>query len=84
MKGATEAIARGKIDALVKDAGWNLTDGSSLLFDRQGWPMTTLEAKRASTEPIAAQDQERHDAEQVARRSCFVEWRGSAILLQRD
>ena len=80
MSGTTEAFARVKIDALLKDAGWNLTDGSSVLFehalpdgtqadyvlcDRQGRPMAALEAKRASTEPIAAQDQGRHYAEQL-------------------
>ena len=29
MSGTTEAFARVKIDALLKDADWNLTDGSS-------------------------------------------------------
>ena len=29
MSGTTEAFARVKIDSLLKDAGWNLTDGSS-------------------------------------------------------
>ena len=80
MSGTTEAFARVKIDALLKDAGWNLTDGSSVLFehalpdgtqadyvlcDRRGRPMAALEAKRASTEPITAQDQGRHYAEQL-------------------
>ena len=80
MSGATEAFARVKIDALLKDVGWNLTDGSSVLFehalpdgtqadyvlcDRQGRPMAALEAKRASIDPIAAQDQGRHYAEQL-------------------
>ena len=80
MSGTTEAFARVKIDALLKDAGWNLTDGSGVLFeyalpdgtqadyvlcDRQGRPMATLEAKRASTEPITAQDQGRHYAKQL-------------------
>ena len=80
MSGTTEAFARVKIDALLKDAGWNLTDGSSVQFehalpdgtqadyvlcDRQGRPMASLEAKRASTDPIAAQDQGRHYAEQL-------------------
>ena len=61
MSGTTEAFARVKIDALLKDAGWNLTDGSSVLFehafpdgtqadyvrcDRQGRPMAALGAKR--------------------------------------
>ena len=80
MRGTTEAFARVKIDALLKDAGWNLTDGSSVVFeqalpdgtqadyalcDRQGRPMAALEAKRASTDPISAQDQGRHYAEQL-------------------
>ena len=80
MSGTTEAFARIKIDALLADAGWNLTDGSSVLFehalpdgtqadyvlcDRQGRPMAALEAKRASIDPIAAQDQGRHYAEQL-------------------
>ena len=80
MSGTTEAFARVKIDALLKDAGWNLTDGSSVLFehalpdgtqadyvlcDRQGRPMAALEAKRASTDPITAQDQGGHYAEQL-------------------
>ncbi len=80
MSGTTEAFARVKIDALLKDAGWDLTDGMSVLFehvladgtqadyvlcDRQGRPMAVLEAKRASIDPIAAQDQGRHYAEQL-------------------
>ena len=63
MSRTTEAFARVKIDALLEDAGWNLTDGSSVLFehalpdgtqadyvicDRQGGPMAALEAKRAN------------------------------------
>jgi len=80
MSKTTEAFARVKIDALLKDTGWSLTDGSSVLFehalpdgsladyvlcDRQGRPMAVLEAKRASIDPIAAQDQGRHYAEQL-------------------
>ena len=66
MSGATEVFARVKIDALLKDAGWSLTDGSSVIFeyalpdgtqadyvlcDRQCRPMAALEAKRASVDP---------------------------------
>ena len=80
MSGTTEAFARVKIDDLLEDAGWSLTDGASVLFehalpdgtqadyvlcDRQGRPMAALEAKRASIDPIAAQDQGRHYAEQL-------------------
>ena len=81
MSGTTEAFARVKIDALLRDAGWNLTDGSGVLFehalpdgtqadyvlcDRAGRPMAALEAKRASTDPVTAQDQGKHYAEQLA------------------
>ncbi|MCY4151171.1 MAG: DEAD/DEAH box helicase family protein [Aestuariivita sp.] len=65
---------------MLNDKGWNLTDGTSVLFerllpdgtfadyvlcDRQGRPMAVLEAKRATTDPITAQDQGRHYAEQL-------------------
>ena len=76
----SEAFARVKIDALLRDAGWDLADGASVLFehaladgtqadyvlcDRQGRPMAALEAKPASVDPIAAQDQGRHYAERL-------------------
>ena len=78
MARTTEAFSRVRIDALLTDAGWNLADGTSVLFehalpdgsradyvlcDRAGRPMAVIEAKRASVEPIAAQDQGRHYAE---------------------
>ena len=80
MARTTEAFSRVRIDALLADAGWNLTDGTSVLFehalpdgsradyalcDRAGRPMAVIEAKRASVEPIAAQNQGRHYAEQL-------------------
>ena len=80
MSPTTEAFSRIKIDALLKDAGWNLTDGVSILFehalpdgsradyalcDRSGRPVAAVEAKRASVNPIEAQDQGRHYAEQL-------------------
>ncbi len=80
MSGTTEAYSRVKIDALLKDAGWNLTDGVSVLFehalpdgsradyvlcDRSGRPLAALEAKRASINSVEAQDQGRHYAEQL-------------------
>ena len=34
MSGMTEAFSRVKIDALLKDAGWTLTDGVSVLFEQ--------------------------------------------------
>ncbi len=87
MSGKTEACARVKIDALLKDAGWNLTDGSSVLFehrlpdgsqadyvlcDRQGRHMAVLEAKRASIDPLTAQDQGLHYAKQLGVPFVFV------------
>ena len=76
MSATPEAFSRVKIDALLKDAGWNLSvlfeqalpDGSRAdyaLCDRSGRPVAAVEAKRASVNPIAAQDQERHYAEQL-------------------
>ena len=80
MNSTTEAFARFRIDALLVDAGWELTDGSSVLFehalpdgtqadyvlcDRQGRPVAALEAKRASIGPITTQDQGCHYAEQL-------------------
>ncbi|WP_194744026.1 DEAD/DEAH box helicase family protein [Thermaurantiacus tibetensis] len=58
-----EAFARVRIDQVLKDAGWALTDGTSVrfeyplkeagkadyvLFDRQGRALAVLEAKRTS------------------------------------
>ena len=95
----TEAFARVKIDALLKDAGWNLTDGSSVLFehglpdgtqadyllcDRQGRPMAALEAKRASTDPIRAQDQGQHYAEQPGVPFVFLSNGEEVRFLDRD
>ena len=80
MSRTTEAFSRVKIDALLKDAGWNLTDGVSVLFehtlpdgsradyalcDRSGRPVAVIEAKRARVNPIAAQGQGRHYAKQL-------------------
>ena len=80
MSGTTEALAHVKTDKLLEDAGWNLTDGVGILFehalpdgtqaddvlrDRSGRPMAALEARRASTDPIGAQDRGRHDAKQL-------------------
>lgn len=60
---ANEAFARIKIDQLLKDADWPLTDGRSVrfeypldddgkadyaLFDRQGRALAVLEAKSTS------------------------------------
>ena len=80
MTGTTEAFSRVRIDALLGDAGWNPADGAGVLFkhtlpdgtradyvlrDRQGRPMAVIEAKRASVNPVEAQDQGRHYAERL-------------------
>ena len=72
MSGSTEAFSRVKIDALLRDAGWNLTDGKSVRFehalpggkmadyallDSNGRPLAVVEAKRAGIAPAAARDQ---------------------------
>ena len=77
MAGTTEAFSRVKIDTLLSDAGWDLTDGVSILFEhalpdgsradyvlcnRAGRPMAVVEAKRASVQPLTAQDQGIHYA----------------------
>ena len=99
MTGTTEAFSRVEIDALLKDAGWNLTDGASVLFehalgdgsradyvlcDRAGRPMAVVEAKRASVEPIAAQDQGRHYAAQLGVPFVFLSNGGEVWFLDRD
>ena len=97
--GTTEAFSRVRIDALLADAGWNLSDGVSVLFehalgdgsradyvlcDRSGHPMAVVEAKRASVDPITAQDQGRHYAEQLGAPFVFLSNGGEVWLLARD
>ena len=80
MTGTTEAFSRVRIGALLKEAGWDLTDGTRVLFehalgdgsradyvlcDRAGRPLEVVEAKRASVDLNAAQDQGRHYAERL-------------------
>lgn len=99
MSHTKEAFARVKIDDLLKDAGWNLTDGSSVLFeekltdgteadyvlcDRQGRPMAALEAKRASINVIEAQNQGRHYAEQLGVPFVFLSNGEEIWLLDRE
>ena len=40
--GATEAFSRVQIDALLTDAGWNLTDGANMLIEH-AFPDRSLE-----------------------------------------
>ena len=80
MNNSTEAFSRVKVDALLTDAAWEIGDGTSVLFeytlpdgsrsdyvlcDRAGRPMAALEAKKTSIDPITAQDQGKHYAEQL-------------------
>ena len=73
-----EAFARAKIDALLTDVGWKVTDGTSLRFeyvlqkglradyvlcDRHGRALAVIEAKRSSINPAEAAAQARKYAE---------------------
>lgn len=75
-----EAFARVKIDQLLKDAGWMLTDGRSVrfeyalddggkadyaLFDRQGRAVAVLEAKSTSVSLSAGELQGKRYADQL-------------------
>jgi type I restriction enzyme R subunit len=75
-----EAFARVKIDQLLRDADWRLTDGRSVrfeyvlddggkadyaLFDRLGRALAVLEAKRTSVNLSAGEAQGRRYADQL-------------------
>src|SRR3954452_10759554 len=74
-----EAFARVKIDQLLKDTAWRLTDGRSVrfeyplddgradyaLFDRQGRAVAVLEAKRTSVNLSSGEAQGRRYADQL-------------------
>ena len=76
----TEAFARVKIDELLRDAGWHLTDGLSIrfeyslsgggradyvLFDRQGRALAVLEAKKTSVDLTNGEAQGRRYADEL-------------------
>lgn len=99
MSGTTEAFSRVKIDAFLKDVGWNLSDGMNVLFehalpdgsradyvlcDRSGRPLAAVEAKRASVDPIAAQDQGCHYAKQLCVPFVFLSNGEEVWFLDRD
>ena len=99
MSGTTEAFSRVKIDALLQDAGWNLSDGVSVLFehalqdgsqadyvlcDRAGRPVAVIEAKRESVDPITAQDQGIHYAVQLDVPFVFLSNGEEVRFLDRD
>jgi type I restriction enzyme R subunit len=67
---SNEAFARAKIDALLKDVRWSLTDGKSVRFeyvlcngvradcvltDRHGRSLAEVEAKRSSANTASTQ-----------------------------
>lgn len=77
---ANEAFARVKIDQLLEDADWSLTDGRSVrfeypledggkadyaLFERQGRALAVLEAKSTSVNLSAGEAQGRRYADQL-------------------
>jgi type I restriction enzyme R subunit len=77
---SNEAFARVRIDQLLKDADWKLTDGRSVryeyplddggkadyaLFDRQGRALAVLEAKSTSVNLSAGEAQGQRYAEQL-------------------
>ena len=95
----TEAFARAKIDALLKDGGWDVTDATGIslehtlpdgtradyvLCDRAGRPMAALEAKRTGIDPISAQDQARHYAAQLGVPFAFLSNGEEVWFLDRD
>ena len=53
------------MSVLFKHAVSDGTQADHVLCDRSGRPMAALEAKRAGTTPIAAQDQGCHDTGQL-------------------
>jgi type I restriction enzyme, R subunit len=76
----SEAFARVKIDQLLRDTDWRLTDGRSVrfeyplddggkadyaLFDRQGRALAVLEAKSTSVDLSAGEAQGRRYADQL-------------------
>jgi type I restriction enzyme R subunit len=82
-----EAVARVKIDQLLKDADWSLTDSRSVrfeyplddggkadyaLFDRQGRALAVLEAKSTSVNLGAGEAQGQRYADQLGVRFIFV------------
>ena len=78
MASQTEAFSRVKIDALLRDVGWRVEDGTSVRYEyalsdgtradyvlcnRHGHPIAVLEAKRTSRSPREGEEQARRYAE---------------------
>ncbi len=72
MPKTTEAFSRVKIDAMLKDVGWQIDDGITVRFeytlsdgtkadyvlcDRRGHPIAVLEAKRTAKSPLEGERQ---------------------------
>ena len=79
----TEAFSRVKIDAQLGDVGWKLTDNVSVRYEyslpdgtkadyvfrnRHGHSLAVVEARRASINPVEAEDQGKAYAEQAQNR----------------
>jgi type I restriction enzyme R subunit len=82
-----EAFARVKVDQLLRDAGWALTDGRSIrfeyplddggkadyaLFDRQGRALAVLEAKSTSVDLASGEAQGLRYADQLGAPYIFL------------
>ena len=93
-----EAFARIKIDQLLKDADWRLTDGLSVryeyplndggradyaLFDRQGRALAVLEAKSTSVSLSAGEAQGRRYADLLDVPFIFLSNGGWELFAQR-
>ena len=78
---SNEAFARAKIDELLKDVGWKITDGIGVRFehvlsdgtradyvlcDRHGRALAVVEAKQASINPAQAANQAKRYAESLS------------------
>ena len=87
MSHTTEAFSRVEIDALLTNTGWNLMDGSSVLFERalpdgsradytlcarSGMSVAAVDAKRTGINPVKTQNQGRHYAEQFGAPFVFL------------
>ena len=81
MGGTNEAFSRVKIDAQLRDEGWDVVDPNAVRFeyvlpdktkadyvlcDRHGRALAVVEAKKAATNPAEAEGQARAYASQLA------------------
>jgi type I restriction enzyme R subunit len=95
---STEAFSRVRIDGLLRDVGWSLTDGTSVHFeytlpsgtradyvlcDRRGRPLAVLEAKRTSIDPVAGRKQALEYAEALGVAFVFLSNGDRILFLDR-